>query len=120
MYLIAIGWIYVALMMSVAEATNTNGTVLGAIFTFLLYGLGPTALVMYLLGTPARKRARREREAADLAAWKAQQQAAVDAPAAAQAEAPAVPNGPASNASGEPDAGRLPSAGAVAPVRKEP
>ena len=38
MYIIAIGWLYVALMMSVAEATNTTGTVLGAVITFLLYG----------------------------------------------------------------------------------
>jgi hypothetical protein len=57
MYIIAIGWLYVALMMSVAEATNTTGTVLGAIITFLLYGAGPVALVMYILGTPARRRA---------------------------------------------------------------
>ena len=39
LYIIAIGWLYVALMMSVAEATNTTGTVLGAIVTFVLYGL---------------------------------------------------------------------------------
>lgn len=58
MYLIAIGWIYVALMMSVAEATNTNGSILGAVITFLLYGVGPAALLMYILGTPARRRKR--------------------------------------------------------------
>ena len=34
MYLVAIAWMYVVLMMSVAEATNANGTVLGAIVTF--------------------------------------------------------------------------------------
>ena len=59
MYIIAIGWLYVSLMMSVAEATNTTGTVLGAIITFLLYG----ALLMYILGTPARRKAIRAREA---------------------------------------------------------
>jgi hypothetical protein len=63
MYIIAIGWLYVALMMSVAEATNTTGTVLGAIITFLLYGAGPVALLMYILGTPARRKAIRAREA---------------------------------------------------------
>lgn len=36
MYIVVIGWLYVALMMAVAEASNTNGSVLGAIFTFLL------------------------------------------------------------------------------------
>ena len=73
MYLVAIGWLYVALMMSVAEATNTTGSVLGAIVTFVLYGLLPTALVMYLLGAPARRRARKEREEAERLAWLAQQ-----------------------------------------------
>ena len=46
MYIVPIAWIYVALMMSVAEATNTNGSVLGAIFTFVLYGVLPVALMM--------------------------------------------------------------------------
>jgi hypothetical protein len=54
MYLVAIGWLYVALMMAVAEATNSNGTVLGALFTFVLYGALPVALVLYLLATPMR------------------------------------------------------------------
>ena len=63
MYIIAIAWMYVALMMAVAEATNTNGTVLGAIVTFILYGLLPVALVVYLMRSPGRKRAIKEREA---------------------------------------------------------
>lgn len=63
MYLVAIGWLYVALMMAVAEANHPSGTVLGGIVTFLLYGLLPTALVMYLMGTPLRRKANREREA---------------------------------------------------------
>ena len=58
MYIVAIAWIYVALMMSVAEATNTNGTVLGGIVTFILYGILPTAIIIYIMGTPQRKRAR--------------------------------------------------------------
>jgi hypothetical protein len=62
MYLVAIAWIYVALMMALAEATSSQGTVLGAIFTFLLYGLLPVSIVMYLLGTPARRAARRRTE----------------------------------------------------------
>jgi len=63
LYIIAIGWLYVALMMSVAEATNTTGTVLGAIITFVLYGALPVALLMYILGTPARRRAHRAKQA---------------------------------------------------------
>jgi hypothetical protein len=63
MYLIAIAWGYVVLMMAVAEATSANGTVLGAVITLLLYGLLPVGLLMYILGTPGRKRRRRAAEA---------------------------------------------------------
>jgi len=71
MYIVPIGWLYVALMMAVAEATNTNGTVLGAVFTFVLYGVVPVALVVYLMGTPARRRAIKAQAASDLAAQQA-------------------------------------------------
>ena len=48
MYLVVIGWLYVAAMLSAAEATHSNGSILGAIFTFFLYGLAPVALLLYL------------------------------------------------------------------------
>ena len=63
MYLVAIAWIYVVLMMAVAEATSSNGTVLGAVFTFLLYGALPLSIVIYVMATPQRRRRRRAREA---------------------------------------------------------
>ncbi|MGA8392233.1 MAG: hypothetical protein WB775_08870 [Burkholderiaceae bacterium] len=66
MYIVPIAWLYVALMMAVAEATNTTGTVLGGIITFLLYGLAPVALVVYLMGAPARRKAIKVREKAEL------------------------------------------------------
>jgi hypothetical protein len=94
MYLIVIGWIYVALMMAVAEATATNGSVVGALVTFVLYGVGPVSLVMYLLGTPGRRRKIKERDAAELASR-------------------------AAAGSGEPDAGSETPADAIAPVRKK-
>lgn len=72
MYLVAIAWMYVALMMAVAEATNSNGTVVGAVVTFVLYGVVPVSIVMYLLATPARNKARKARERAE---WVAQQNA---------------------------------------------
>jgi hypothetical protein len=65
MYLVVIAWLYVVLMMTVAEATGPNGTVLGAIVTFFLYGLLPLSLVVYLMLAPQRRRARREREAVE-------------------------------------------------------
>jgi hypothetical protein len=68
MYLVAIAWGYVVLMMAVAEATGPNGTVLGAVITFFLYGVLPLSLVLYVLGTPARRRALRRAEAAEATA----------------------------------------------------
>ena len=65
MYLIVIAWIYVVLMMSVAEATHPTGTLLGALITFVLYGVGPLALVVYLMRAPARRKAIKAREAAE-------------------------------------------------------
>ncbi len=67
MYLVVIAWIYVVLMMSVAEATNSTGTVLGAVVTFVLYGVGPAALVAYLMGAPARSKAIKKRDAEERA-----------------------------------------------------
>ena len=112
MYLVVIAWIYVVLMMSVAEATNTTGTVLGAIMTFVLYGLGPCALVVYLMRTPARNRAAKKR--------RADEQARHDATVAAVAE-------PQTTASHSPDGGSHAASGpeaiavapGIAPVRKE-
>jgi hypothetical protein len=108
MYLIVIAWIYVVLMMSVAEATNSNGTLLGALITFVLYGVGPVLLVVYLMGAPARSKAIKKREAE----------------ARAQRAAPEQDAGP----SVQPDAGshaprRLEAVTAdasVAPVGEEP
>ena len=112
MYIVPIAWLYVAFMMAVAEATNSTGSVLGAMVTFVLYGLLPVLLVVYLMATPARKRAIKARE---LQAWQQQQQTnAVDLPVDGAASAPG---------SGEPDASRhataaTPSSG-ITPVRKE-
>lgn len=71
MHIVPIAWMFVVLLMTVAEATSTQGTLLGAFFTLVLYGLIPLAIVMYLLGTPARWRARRRAEAAEHAAGSA-------------------------------------------------
>lgn len=100
MVLVFIAWMYVALMMAVAEATNSNGTLLGALVTFVLYGLLPMSVVLYLMGAPARRRSRKAREAEE---WRRIQQQTQD--------------------SGQPDAGRHASGaaepGGVAPMGKE-
>lgn len=60
MYLVVIAWMYVVLLMSLAEAFSAQGSVLGALVTFALYGVLPLSIVVYILGTPARKRALRQ------------------------------------------------------------
>ncbi len=113
MYLIIIAWIYVVLMMAVAEGTSTTGTVLGAVVTFVLYGVGPAGLVAYLMGAPARNKRNKKRMAEAELAY------------AQQASAAPI--------SGEPNAGGHAASGgetvsvadadavdaSVAPVRKE-
>ena len=53
MYIIAIAWIYVVLMMSITEASVVAG-----IMTFLMYCVLPLGLFLYLWLTPARKKQR--------------------------------------------------------------
>ncbi|WOB06411.1 hypothetical protein [Piscinibacter gummiphilus] len=67
MYLVAIGWMFVVLCMSAAEAMSPVGSLLGALVTLLLYGLLPLSIVLYVMGAPARRRARKAAEAAELA-----------------------------------------------------
>ena len=105
MYLTVIAWLYVVLMMSAVEAASPQGTVLGAIGTLVLYGLLPLSILIYIMGTPSRRKARKARESALEAA-----------------------NASAGNSS-EPDTGRHPSASlpgegagqaTAAPVREKP
>ena len=67
MYLIAIAWGFVVVLMALVEATSSEGTVLGAFFTLLLYGVLPLSIVMYVLGTPMRRTARKKLEELDQA-----------------------------------------------------
>ena len=64
MILIAFAWMYVVLMVAVVEATGSDGTLLGAIVTFMLYGVLPLGIVLYLMLSPARRSVRRAAEAA--------------------------------------------------------
>jgi len=68
MHIVALGWMFVVVLMSLAEATSPQGTVLGALVTLALYGLLPLAIVLYLMNTPHRKRARRRAEMEETAA----------------------------------------------------
>jgi len=65
MYVIAIGWLYVTLLMAATETNLTAG-----VLTFALYGAAPLALLLWLFGTPRRRRQTLAREAVDNAMGK--------------------------------------------------
>ena len=92
MYLVAIAWMFVVVLMSAAEAMSPIGSVLGALVTLVLYGVLPLSIVLYVMGTPLRRRAR----------LAAEHQAAADA------------------SSAQPDGSGHAASDAVAPERKEP
>ena len=84
-----------------------------AVITFALYGLLPMGILVYILGTPSRKRKIKAREAAEQAAYDAEQAAALMADAGAETATSAAPDA----------GGKTPAAAegnAVAAVRKEP
>ncbi|MBQ0931444.1 hypothetical protein KAK07_16635 [Ideonella sp. 4Y16] len=90
MHIVAIAWGFVVVMMAAAEATAPRGSLLGALFILLGYGVLPLWILLYILGTPLRRRARQAAEA------------------------------PAENArSGEPDRGRVATGDPVPPEREE-
>ena len=53
MHIVAIGWLYVVLMMAITERSAIAG-----IMTFLLYGVVPLAIILYLTGSKRRRRNR--------------------------------------------------------------
>ncbi len=68
MYIVAIAWIYVTVLMAATEET-----VLAGISTFFFYGLLPCSIVMYLMGAPSRNRAIKAREKEEHEKWMAEQ-----------------------------------------------
>jgi len=55
MYIVAIAWIYVVLLMAMTEPNAVAG-----VLTFAFYGLLPLALLLWLVGTPIRRRRLRQ------------------------------------------------------------
>jgi hypothetical protein len=119
MHLIAIAWLYVALMAAVVEATSSQGSVLGALFTFVGYGVLPLSIVLYVLRSPIRRAAQR---AADAAA----DPQSTTVPArpltlTLSSEGRGNNSAPSPDAQGlDPDGGRHAPGHAVTPERKEP
>jgi predicted membrane channel-forming protein YqfA (hemolysin III family) len=87
MLLVAIGWMYVVLMMALAEAMSPQGTLFGALITLVFYGVIPLSIVLYLMSAPARRKLRAQREAASNPAGDGSQHAAGD-PIAAERKEP--------------------------------
>mgnify|MGYP000414433937 CR=1 FL=1 len=99
MYLIVIAWLYVTVMMAVAEASSPQGSILGAAITFTLYGLLPMSILVYILGTPARKRklqAQREAEQREQETVQGQTAPVAVEPQVAAAAVEHIVNAPAS------------------------
>ena len=61
MYIIAIGWLWVVLLMAITESNVVAG-----VLTFVFYGLLPRSLLMWLLGTPSRGAGNRSRAAGEV------------------------------------------------------
>ncbi len=59
MYIVAIAWLYVTLLMAATEPSLVRG-----VLTFVFYGLGPLALLLWPMGGPRRRRDRTRRESA--------------------------------------------------------
>jgi hypothetical protein len=59
-YIVAIAWIYVVLLMALTESSFVAG-----IATFVFYGVAPLSLFLWLVGTPQRRRNRRSIEQPD-------------------------------------------------------
>lgn len=57
MYIIAIGWLYVTLLVAANEPS-----VIAGIISFLFYGLMPCALLLWLGGSKVRRQRRRHQE----------------------------------------------------------
>lgn len=56
MYVIAIAWLYVTLLMAATETSLVAG-----LLSFAFYGAAPLALFLWLFGTPQRRRNKAKR-----------------------------------------------------------
>ncbi len=57
MYIIAIAWAYITILMAATEPNLVAG-----VLTLVFYGILPLALLLWVFGTPKRRHARRQLE----------------------------------------------------------
>ncbi len=60
MYIVAIGWLFVIIMMAITSTSFLSGVV-----TLLCYGILPLGLFLWIVGTPQRRRRAALRDAVD-------------------------------------------------------
>jgi len=51
MYIVVIAWLFVALIIAISQVS-----VVAAILSFVFWGIAPLALILWLFGTPQRRR----------------------------------------------------------------
>ena len=57
MYILAIGWLYVTLLV-----VATEGTIVAGVISFLFYGLLPCAVIIWMSGSKVRRQRQAYRE----------------------------------------------------------
>lgn len=57
MYIVAIAWMYITVLMAFTESSITAG-----VLTFFFYGLFPCALFIWIMGAPHRRHIKRQQE----------------------------------------------------------
>jgi hypothetical protein len=64
MLIVAIGWLFVVLLFALVQWVSPQGSGLVALLLVFGAGVAPLAVVLYVMGAPARRRRRRVSEAA--------------------------------------------------------
>jgi TRAP-type C4-dicarboxylate transport system permease small subunit len=83
MYIVAIAWMYVVVLMAA-----TQDTVMSGLGTLVFYGVLPCGVVMYVLMAPTRAKRRKAAEAAERAANEANATNSADAASPLSQNAP--------------------------------
>jgi len=63
MLIVAIGWLFVVLLFALVQWVSPQGSGLVALLLVFGAGVAPLAVVLYVMGAPARRRRRRLAEA---------------------------------------------------------
>ena len=115
LYVVALAWMSVVLMVALVEVFSPQGTAIGALFTVLGWGVVPLSVVLYILATPSRRAARRAEELRASAG-----PLPSIGPRAPSGESSRSEQGVVTSSAANPDSGGHSAGDAVAPEGKEP